>query len=115
MDKQETHYFYVLLCADTSLYAGYTNRLIQRIETHNAGKGAKYTRVRHRRPVRLVYAERFNQKSSAMRQEYRFKQFSRAEKIQYMKSQGLVSVYSGQCVIVKGREDLQDADSTELQ
>ena len=47
-------YFYVLLCADQSLYAGYTNDLDKRIKAHNAGQGAKYTKAR--RPVELVYS-----------------------------------------------------------
>jgi putative endonuclease len=50
-------YFYVLLCADQSLYAGYTNNLDKRIKAHNAGQGAKYTKAR--RPVELVYSETF--------------------------------------------------------
>src|SRR5574341_265860 len=46
------HYFYVLLCADKTLYGGYTTDLQKRLETHNAGKGAKYTQPR--RPVQLI-------------------------------------------------------------
>lgn len=114
MDKSETHYFYVVLCADQSLYAGYTNHLHQRIKTHNAGKGAKYTKARHRRPVRLIYAERFHHKRSAMQQEYRFKQLSRADKITYLRQQGLQDLASGPCIIAKGREAFLDADSTKL-
>ncbi|MCP4722977.1 MAG: GIY-YIG nuclease family protein, partial [Desulfobacteraceae bacterium] len=43
---------YLLKCADLSLYCGITNNLKARIDTHNAGKGAKYTRGRL--PVELV-------------------------------------------------------------
>ena len=46
-------YMYVLECADGSLYTGYTTDVEKRLKTHNAGKGAKYTRAR--RPVKLLY------------------------------------------------------------
>lgn len=109
---EQIHYFYVVICADRTLYAGYTNRLTQRIETHNIGKGAKYTKPEYRRPVRLIYAERYEDKRQAMRQEYRFKQLTRLQKITYLKQQGLADLYSGQCIIVNGKESASDADST---
>ena len=46
-------YMYVLECADGSLYTGYTTNVEKRLKTHNAGKGAKYTRARL--PVKLLY------------------------------------------------------------
>ena len=46
MEKNNDHFFYVLECADQSYYAGYTNDIDKRVATHNAGKGAKYTRAR---------------------------------------------------------------------
>ena len=39
-------YFYVLCCADNTLYGGYTINLINRVERHNKGQGAKYTKAR---------------------------------------------------------------------
>lgn len=71
-------YAYMLRCADGTLYSGYAADLDSRIRTHNAGKGAKYTRSRL--PVELAYSEAFPDKSSAMRREYAFKQLTRAEK-----------------------------------
>ncbi|MCI4139482.1 GIY-YIG nuclease family protein, partial [Bacillus vallismortis] len=44
MEKNK-HFFYVVECSDGSYYAGYTNHIEKRIQTHNSGKGAKYTRV----------------------------------------------------------------------
>jgi putative endonuclease len=46
---------YILRCADDTLYVGHTENLASREQTHNDGKGAKYTGAR--RSVRLVYAE----------------------------------------------------------
>ena len=76
------HYFYVLECADGSYYAGYTNDLQKRLETHNAGKGAKYTRAKG--PVEMIHYERFDTKSTAMQAEYAFKQLSKPQKIRYI-------------------------------
>jgi putative endonuclease len=72
------HYVYILECADKSLYTGYTNDLNNRLEVHNQGKGARYTRARL--PVKLVYSETFENKSDAMKREYRIKQLTRKQK-----------------------------------
>lgn len=72
------HYVYVLECADDSLYTGYTTDVDRRVAEHNDGTGAKYTRPR--RPVELVYVERYESKSTAMSREYEVKQFSRRRK-----------------------------------
>ena len=83
MEKENSHYFYVLECSDNSYYAGYTNNLEKRIATHNAGKGAKYTRARG--PVKCIYYETFETKQQAMAAEYAFKQLNRTKKIEYMR------------------------------
>lgn len=75
---------YIVRCADGTLYTGWTNHLEKRVEAHNAGRGAKYTKAR--RPVRLVYAEAFPSKEEAMRREAAIKQLSRAEKLQLIES-----------------------------
>jgi putative endonuclease len=71
-------FVYFLKCRDDTLYCGYTNALMKRVEAHNKGKGAKYTLKR--RPVKLVYYETFETKSEAMKREYALKQLSRSEK-----------------------------------
>lgn len=72
------HYIYVLRCADGSLYTGYTTDLRAREAAHNTGRGAKYTRGR--RPVALIYSERFRSMAKALRREYALKQLSRPDK-----------------------------------
>ena len=72
------YYAYLLQCADNTIYAGYTNDLSQRIEAHNNGIGAKYTRSRG--PVKLVYFESFETKQEAMHREWEIKQMTREEK-----------------------------------
>ncbi len=73
------NYTYILKCRDGSLYTGWTNNLEKRVNDHNAGRGAKYTKAR--RPVELAYYESFNTKEEAMQREYRIKQMSRTEKL----------------------------------
>lgn len=78
------HYFYVLRCQDQSLYAGYTTDLSRRLQQHNQGCGAKYTRPASRRPLRLIHAEGFADKRQAMQAEYAFKQLSKVQKLAYL-------------------------------
>ncbi len=73
-------YVYMVRCRDGSLYTGATNDVEKRVEAHNAGKGARYTRPR--RPVLLVWARRLRDKSNALSLEARLKQLTRAEKTQ---------------------------------
>ena len=69
--SMEKHYVYILECSDKTLYTGYTNDIKKRVETHNSGKGAKYTRVRL--PVKLMYFEDYDDKESAMKREWYIK------------------------------------------
>ena len=68
----------MLKCADGSLYTGYTNDLQKRVGVHNSGRGAKYTKSRL--PVRLVYSEEHESKSSALKREAEIKKLTRAQK-----------------------------------
>ena len=61
-------FVYLLRCSDNSLYCGWTTDLEKRIEAHNSGRGAKYTKSR--RPVELVYSEECESKSAAMKREW---------------------------------------------
>ncbi len=72
------NYTYIVKCKDNSLYTGWTNNLEKRLEAHNSGIGAKYTRSRH--PVELVYYEIHPTKEEAMSREYHIKRLTRHEK-----------------------------------
>lgn len=74
-----SHFVYIVRCSDNSLYTGYTNNIEARINKHNAGKGAKYTKIR--RPVVLVYQEMYETKSEALRREYEIKTLTRQRKL----------------------------------
>ena len=73
------NYTYIVRCKDDTLYCGWTNNLEKRIESHNAGTGAKYTR--YRGPVELVYFETYETKEEAMSREYAIKQLTRQQKL----------------------------------
>lgn len=82
--SEDSFYFYVLHCKDGSFYAGYTTDLSRRLQEHNDGIGAKYTRPTYRRPLHMIHAESFSTKSLAMKAEYAFKQLTRPQKEQYL-------------------------------
>ncbi|WP_213495959.1 GIY-YIG nuclease family protein [Lactococcus formosensis] len=67
----KSYFVYVLHCADGTLYCGYTDDVAKRLETHNAGKGAKYTKAR--RPLQLLTAVEFSDKKAALKCEWWFK------------------------------------------
>ena len=72
-------YIYILECADGTFYTGWTTDLERRIDEHNSGRGAKYTRGR--RPVRLVHSEEYDTDSAAMRREKAIQKMTRREKL----------------------------------
>ncbi len=75
-------YTYILRCSDDTLYTGWTNDLPKRLKTHNAGKGARYTRGRL--PVKLIYYETFATKKEAMQREAQIKKLSRKQKLSFI-------------------------------
>lgn len=86
---QESHFFYVLKCQDNTFYAGYTINLERRLQEHNDGCGAKYTKPPKRRPVTMIHSESFTTRSEAMKQEYAFKQLTRKQKERYLADSAL--------------------------
>ncbi|MBI2980477.1 MAG: GIY-YIG nuclease family protein [Chloroflexi bacterium] len=71
-------FFYILRCRDNSLYSGITNNLKARLREHNGGTGAKYTYSR--RPVTLVYSERYDNLSRARQREAQIKDWTKTKK-----------------------------------
>lgn len=72
-------FVYLLRCRDGSLYCGWTDDLERRLATHNAGKGARYTRSR--KPVRLVWSEELADRSAALKREIAIKRLTRTQKL----------------------------------
>ncbi|MBL7156958.1 MAG: GIY-YIG nuclease family protein [Candidatus Omnitrophica bacterium] len=65
-----TYYFYILKCNDGTKYYGHTYRLKERFAEHSSGH-VKYTK--HRRPIELIYYEKFNSRAQAFMRERQFK------------------------------------------
>ncbi len=77
---QQTHSVYIVRCANDALYTGYSTDVEKRVATHNAGKGARYTRAHL--PVTLCAVWSFQSKGDALRAEWTIKGLPRAQKIQ---------------------------------
>ena len=74
-------YVYIVECADGTYYTGITTEVERRLNEHNYSfKSAKYTRSR--RPVKLVYVETSENRSTASRREVQIKKLSRKNKIE---------------------------------
>lgn len=72
-------YVYILRCRDGTLYTGIAVDLPQRLEAHERGVAAKYTRSR--RPVVLAYQEPQPDRSSALKREGALRRLGRAGKL----------------------------------
>lgn len=80
-----THYTYILKCADSTLYVGATNDLERRLHQHNNAKnGAHYTKIR--RPVALVYSEKFTTLAESRKREAEIKRWNRVRKMELLGS-----------------------------
>ena len=75
-------FIYILLCEDGSFYTGVSNNLKQRFQTHLSGKGGHYTKSH--KPVKLIYQEKFNTKSEALKREIEIKSWRREKKIKIL-------------------------------
>ena len=66
-----SYYVYLIVSRFTNnkkiSYVGYTNNLQKRLNLHNTGKGAKFTRGKK---WKLVYYEKYSTKSLAMKNEF---------------------------------------------
>ena len=70
---------YILRCVDGTLYTGITVDLPKRIDAHERGVAAKYTRAR--RPVELAYRESQPDRGSALKREAALRKLGRAGKL----------------------------------
>lgn len=78
-------YIYILLCSDNSLYTGISDDPQKRFLVHQQGKGSKYTRSH--KPLKILYLEKFQTKSEALKRELEIKSWPRAKKIKTLQLQ----------------------------
>ena len=72
------YHVYLLRCSDGSYYVGHTNDPEHRLAAHERGVAEGYTLPR--RPVELVFSDRFSTGLEAFHRERRTKGWSRARK-----------------------------------
>lgn len=72
------YYCYLVECANGSYYAGWTLDPLRRVRQHNAGRGARYTRLNG--PVKLVYVELVPDRASALKRELQIKRLGHGGK-----------------------------------
>ncbi len=72
------YFVYLLECADSTYYCGYSRNVKKRVERHNKGRGAKYTMARL--PVTLLYSEKHPTLQDAMCREREIKKWPRERK-----------------------------------
>jgi len=84
-------FVYVVQCRDSSYYTGVSTDVQHRVDTHNTGKGAKYTRSR--RPVRLMWHKQFPSQSDALKFEASFKRLTRIQKTGFLMDEATAKIF----------------------
>lgn len=73
------YFVYILLCCDNSYYTGVTNNIERRLYEHENGLSpGSYTH--RRRPVKMVFCEKFNDINQAIAFEKQVKGWNRQKK-----------------------------------
>lgn len=74
------YFVYLLKCSDGSFYCGIAKDLDKRLKQHNGliKGGSSYTRSK--RPVKLIYFEKYKTRSDALKREYEIKKLSHKKK-----------------------------------
>lgn len=76
--EQDSYFVYVLLCENNKLYTGIAKDPEARFTLHINGQGAKYTR--QNKPIKIVYVEEFESRSSALKREAQIKKMTKRKK-----------------------------------
>jgi len=85
---------YIARCADRTLYVGIALDVAERIQAHNDGRGAKYTRGRG--PLRVLVTRRCASKGDALRLELALKRLDRDEKLLVVRSRRKLAALAAQ-------------------
>ncbi|MDF7636865.1 GIY-YIG nuclease family protein [Leuconostocaceae bacterium ESL0958] len=87
--KGKSYDFYVLYTADGYFYGGYSDNAERRFVKHQQGQGAKFTKVKSRHPLQLIYVQSFTSKHDAMSAEAKFKRLTRPQKEAFLLAAGV--------------------------
>ena len=94
-------YLYIVECSDGTFYTGITTDIKKRIDAHNSGRGAKYTRGRG--PVKLMHLRRYTDRSAASKSEHKIKKLKRGKKLRIINDFAL----PGEIVVASGRSAIK--------
>lgn len=84
--REDSWHVYLVECCDGSLYCGMSNDVRTRVQNHNKGRGAKYTK--RRLPVELVWiSPPLPSMVLAMQIEWRIKRFTKTMKLSLIAKQ----------------------------
>lgn len=92
--NSKKYYVYVILTADNMLYTGFTDNVARRFKAHQEFKGAKFTKIKSKHPLKLIYQEEFVTKHDALSAEWHFKQLTRKQKENYLRQHGVTVLNS---------------------
>jgi len=84
-------YCYMVRCANDAFYTGWSTDPLRRVKEHNAGRGARYTKMHS--PVELVYVEEVADHSEALKREAQIKTYPHERKANLIKSTPLPADY----------------------
>ena len=84
-----SHFIYILESNDGRYYTGYTTNIERRLQAHQSGSGAKFTRAFG--AIKILYHEIFTTKSAAMKREAEIKRWPRGKKEELVRYQKMVN------------------------
>ncbi len=80
-------FLYIVECADGSFYTGITVDLKRREMEHNSDNWRGAKSLKNKRPVKLVYFEKYNTQSEARKREIAIKGWKKEYKIKLIERQ----------------------------
>jgi putative endonuclease len=88
------YYCYMVKCANDAYYTGWTTDPVRRVKEHNAGRGARYTRMHG--PVELVYVEEVTDHIAALKREAEIKKLKHGGKVRLARGNSFPKEFSVQ-------------------
>lgn len=80
-------YTYLALCKDNTLYTGITTDIKRREIEHNTNNKRGAKSLRAKRPIHIVYFEKYNSQLDARKREVEIKSWKRIYKLQLINNQ----------------------------
>ncbi len=79
------YYVYLIECEDGTIYTGVTTDIQRRFKEHSSGKGGTYTRSK--KVKKVLYTEKYKDRSGALKRESEIKGWRREKKLNLIKNQ----------------------------